>query len=595
MKHRVAGFSALVVLFLQILIQSPAQAAVCAPTQTASGAYTILQFNTLGTCTYQLPSTFTNAEYLIVGGGGGGGNNAGDGGGGGSYVAGRNTQSAGATISVTVGDGGAGGVNVDGPTRNGQNGSASSVTFADGTVSANGGTGGMTYWSGATPYVCGGSVHGYTSYAGNGGAGGLGANGTAGNGTAGYKVTVVPPNNLESQNYSYFAGGGGGGAYGSSAVLGTGAYGGGNGATAGAGADATTNTGGGGGGGAAGCANGGKGGSGTVVIRCLNALQYPNTNYSFPTVTGTLAARYQLKDFNGLTKTWSDSSGQGQNIVSVGGSPYISIDTATSVANSHSNQYALTGITTDSFKLPFAASSNYTIFSVARYTSLNSANRYRIISTEGVSGNWLHGFYNGYTGWAYHGTTWITPIVSDNNGVPNSTSWVISSDQQNLYRSMGSQKSTSNGTVVSPVVAVNMYNTEFSDWQIEELIVYNTQLSLSDIQAVEGYLTNQYLRGVNYSSLTSNGGAAAVYRTPATLTANVQAASRVTFSINNKAIPGCKNVLTSGNVATCTWLPSQHAQIQVVATATPVSDSYTVTTSAISVLVSGRASGSHKR
>ena len=595
MRKIIIGPIVLVALLLQLVVQSPAHAAVCAPTQTVSGAYTILQFNAVGTCTYQLPSTFTSAEYLIVGGGGGGGNNAGDGGGGGSYVAGKNTQSAGATITVTVGDGGVGGIDINSPLRTGQNGSSSSVTFADGAISANGGAGGMTYWSGATPYVCGGSSHGATTYSGNGGAGGLGANGAAGNGVVGYKVTVFPPSNLEAQNYSYFAGGGGGGAYGTSAVAGTGVYGGGNGSTAGAGADATSNTGGGGGGGAASCSNGGKGGSGTVIFRCLNSLQYPNSNYAYPTVTGTLAARYQLKDFNGLAKTWGDSSGQGQNIVTVGGSPYIAIDTATSVANSGSDQYALTGITTDTFKVPFAASTNYTIFSVARYTSLNSAYRYRIISTEYSSGNWLHGFYNGYTGWAYHGNTWITPSSTDNNAISNSTSWVISSDQQNLYRSMGSQKSTTNGGSVAPVVAVNMYSSELSDWQMEELIIYNTQLSLSDIQAVENYLTNQYIRGINYSSLTISGGNTAVYRTPTTLTLSVRTPSKVTFYTNGKAVPGCKNVLSSATSATCNWLPAQLNMVQLSATAIPVNNIYSTATSSQTVIVAARAAGSHKR
>ena len=160
---------------------------------------------------------------------------------------------------------------------------------------------------------------------------------------------------------------------------------------------------------------------------------------------------------------------------------------------------------------------------------------------------------------------------------------------------MGSQKSTTNGGSVAPVVAVNMYSSELSDWQMEELIIYNTQLSLSDIQAVENYLTNQYIRGINYSSLTISGGNTAVYRTPTTLTLSVRTPSKVTFYTNGKAVPGCKNVLSSSTSATCNWLPAQLNMVQLSATAIPVNNIYSTATSSQTVIVAARAAGSHKR
>ena len=82
---RAWGFIASLTFVLAGIYVLPARAAACAPTTTISGAYTVVQFQSTGTCTYTFPTSVTRVEYLVLGGGGGGGNNAGDGGGGGSY------------------------------------------------------------------------------------------------------------------------------------------------------------------------------------------------------------------------------------------------------------------------------------------------------------------------------------------------------------------------------------------------------------------------------------------------------------------------------------------------------------------------------
>jgi hypothetical protein len=86
----------------------------------------------------------------------------------------------------------------------------------------------------------------------------------------------------------------------------------------------------------------------------------------------------------------------------------------------------------------------------------------------------------------------------------------------------------------------------------------------------------------------------ATYRTAIVITANVTVASRVTFTVNRKVLPGCKNKFTTGSspniVATCSWRPSNRGIVSLTATADPVTDGISnVTSSPISVGVINRA------
>lgn len=147
-----------------------AQNSNCAPTQSISGPYTILKFNSASnktsSCAWTAPTLTTPLEYLVVGGGGGGGQNSGGGGQGGYYNAGTltPTNASGKTFAVTVGAGGAGGINGFNNTnlattavsslRNGVEGDLSALTSTSNAIVASGGAGGLTVWE---SLVCSGS------------------------------------------------------------------------------------------------------------------------------------------------------------------------------------------------------------------------------------------------------------------------------------------------------------------------------------------------------------------------------------------------------------------------------------------------------
>jgi len=94
-----------------------------------------------------------------------------------------------------------------------------------------------------------------------------------------------------------------------------------------------------------------------------------------------------------------------------------------------------------------------------------------------------------------------------------------------------------------------------------------------------------------FNSLALEGSVAtATFRSAILITANVSVASRVTFTINGRVLPGCKNKASSGSspniVVTCSWKPSNHGFVLLSATAAPISAGISgATASSVSVTV----------
>ena len=220
------------------------------------------------------PLGISTLNALVVGGGGGGGNNVGNGGGGGggyliNGVAVSNTSS----IAIKVGTGGAGGRQIaagnttyDGTTlMDGQSGESSTATINGSTFTGGGGGGGGTIWSNN---FCGGT--GQLSLGGTSGTG-SGSGGTASTGGAGGAVSGTQSiangvtgfsSSITSPSAFYGSGGGAGGVWNGNATgVGANSQGG-----DGNGVNGLNQTGSGGGGNLSPCLEGGKGGSGVVIL-----------------------------------------------------------------------------------------------------------------------------------------------------------------------------------------------------------------------------------------------------------------------------------------------------------------------------------------
>jgi hypothetical protein len=145
----------------------------------------------------------------------------------------------------------------------------------------------------------------------------------------------------------------------------------------------------------------------------------------------------------------------------------------------------VSGGTADGLRFPSGMlPSGYTLFHVARY---NGSTRRRIF--DGYSGNFLSGFHDNKAGVAYH-EAWITP-ETDVHG----NNWVLSTDQKDLYKSNGVQRSTTNGIMTAVSLSINhgsFTSTESSDWTVACIIAYNRTLNSSEIQQMELYLNRKY-------------------------------------------------------------------------------------------------------
>ena len=153
----------------------------------------------------------------------------------------------------------------------------------------------------------------------------------------------------------------------------------------------------------------------------------------------------------------------------------------------------LYGATTDGLRFPTtvmnSSSPNYTLFHVARYYNpTGTPTRGRIF--DGFGNNWLSGFYLGpETGGAYHGI-WITPEVN-----LHGDQWILSTDQRNMYRSNGTDRTDATSTSnKSTQLTINYGSstTQTSHWAVAEVIVYNRELDINEYTGVEAYLSAKY-------------------------------------------------------------------------------------------------------
>ena len=129
--------------------------------------------------------------------------------------------------------------------------------------------------------------------------------------------------------------------------------------------------------------------------------------------------------------------------------------------------------------------------------------------------------------------------------------------------------------------------------------VYDITLTATDAAANAGTqsITITVTNVVDTSSFNSlslaGSTTTAAFRSVVVITANVSVAARVTFRVNGKILPGCKNKLATGSSssfsATCSWRPSNRGSVALTAAATPTGAGISSTTSnPISIMVERR-------
>ncbi len=214
----------------------------------------------------------------------------------------------------------------------------------------------------------------------------------------------------------------------------------------------------------------------------LRFYGFDNPAFGNLPVTAGLVGWYDGESWTGTQ--WTDKSGSGNHVTSFTGT----INVTTFTNNVRKYLYGTAGnarMTWPAAILP----STYTLFHVAKY---NGATRGRIF--DGVTHNWLSGFWAGYSGLAYH-QGWI----GANTGIKtvHGTNWVISSDQNTVYRSQGYLRgNTGAGTAGQTYAQLTINNgagsAETSDWAVATVIVFNRTLTATEMETMEKWLNITY-------------------------------------------------------------------------------------------------------
>ncbi len=455
----------------------------CSPTSQTVDIYTVVRFTATETCRWQVPAGVTTVDLFMVGGGGGGAGDGGPGGNGG-FALSRTAVPVveNSTMRVKVGYGGA--ESNWAITSSAYFGDSSTVVTSTGAVysALGGGTAGNSPSQAASNPVS--APNG--SFAGGKGGDGAGCFnvGTAGKrGISNYFYGTLNtysggggagacPNGAATTAAAAFDGGGAGGFASSSSVNQPGSNG-------------TDGTGGGGGGGTASGTGlklpGGKGGSGVILIRYAT-----NVANAFPaSLTSAVQQRWIASDFQNLDSArqgFIDSSGNFTSSRTINGT--VTIDTAT-IGNGSSKSFVqLKGDTNAYFNLEnLPTANNYTLFSIAKYQA-NSGGRIVTSSDQ----TWISGFWAGNTGVAYH-NGWLSDAGYGRNDV-----WALSADQLNTYRFNGATRINRNDNAMSigNTLGINNSRSEVSNWQLGEVLVFNRELTPSEIILVENYLSRVY-------------------------------------------------------------------------------------------------------
>jgi hypothetical protein len=206
-----------------------------------------------------------------------------------------------------------------------------------------------------------------------------------------------------------------------------------------------------------------------------------------PPITAGLIAHYNADSWTGTR--WTDVSGYGNHVTNIAGS--ISVERPVGAPA------YIRGNTAAWLKFPdgILPSADYTLFFIARY---DGGSKGRIF--QGLSSNWLSGFWNGQAGVAYHGACgWITGDQSvsefyrpDVHGFD----WVMGTDRSNSFRSNGVDRTTNSVDRTTNSVCASFdrlaINTgpsaETSNWAIQSIQIYNRKLADAEVLRVEAWL-----------------------------------------------------------------------------------------------------------
>ena len=236
------------------------------------------------------------------------------------------------------------------------------------------------------------------------------------------------------------------------------------------------------------------------------------TNIAVLPRPGNIVGRYNATSLKG--NTWNDLSGKGNHITAE------KIKGTLTTAEGFKGDY-VKGTKDDGFTLPQKFENNHwSFFAVARYGSDVKDNQKRIfvsgetgnVDDETYDYNWLIGHYGGKTGVAHY-NNWVTTQETVHGIRP----WIRITAQHNYFGTNGKSRSTNfsfdsdkqkkfNNPKSIGINVGNDAEKESSDWNVYEILVYDTYLDGVDREKVDNYLKEKYILANLKSGISLTGG-----------------------------------------------------------------------------------------
>eukprot|EP01083_Nonionella_stella_P226420 804112_1 len=206
--------------------------------------------------------------------------------------------------------------------------------------------------------------------------------------------------------------------------------------------------------------------------------------------TEVIDAWYDGDSIDIANDVWTDKSGYNHH-GSIGVSTGIGVFNGTNETHelfTYMNKTAIYGATTTQITFNVSLHPiNHTVFNYCKYRDVGQ--KARILQTDTQNG--VFGFWSGRSGQAVE-EKWITDGSTDYFG----STWVISSQQQDLYRGNfidTTHNPTTGWTVPQQLmIGLGAYPGEVSDWACTEIIVLKQKISPDDILCIENYLLEKY-------------------------------------------------------------------------------------------------------
>lgn len=228
---------------------------------------------------------------------------------------------------------------------------------------------------------------------------------------------------------------------------------------------------------------------------------------------GNIVGRYNATSLKG-TK-WNDLSGKGNHITSE------KIKGTLSKGEGFKGEY-VKGTKDDGFTLPQKFENNHwSFFAVARYGS--EENQQRIFVSGEEDKNWFIGHLSKFTGVAKYDNPHdpddddLVEMITPLKNVHGTRPWIRITAQHNYFATDNKSRSTNfsfdtakqipRNNPKSIGINVGKYmDTQSSDWNVYEILVYDTYLDGVDREKVDNYLKEKYILANLKSGISLTGG-----------------------------------------------------------------------------------------